>query len=413
MSLGTLLILPGLPAVRTERGGLIVTKKFVDGMISYAERWPGRVCALLNEAAEPTNNLDNVEVLGGLPFEMDAVRFGPEVYRWIDRAGDVSCVLGGPHYLLHGLPLELRRRGIVSVLCSEYSLRTRLDVMRLETRNPLRMLRRAVWEVREELFTTLDVAAAHGIQCNGTPTFNRYRELSASAHLYFDTRVAADSFATPEHQQWRAERLRGKQPLHLAFSGRLLKMKGAHHLVLIAQGLRRRGVDFRMTVCGDGPLARPIQRRLERLGLSASVTLTGTLNFEHELLPMVREQVDLFIAPHVQGDPSCTYLETLACGVPIVGYANEAWCGLLERARVGWKSPLGKPDRLAELIARLDREEIVERSAEALGFAAKHSFERTFSGRIHHLAELVRGHRAFNELAESYDDSLRRDEPSV
>jgi len=219
--------------------------------------------------------------------------------------------------------------------------------------------------------------------------------LSASAHLYFDTRVGSHSLATPEHQQWRAERLRGKRQLHLAFSGRLLRMKGAHHLVPIVHGLRRRGVDFRMTICGDGPLAEPIARGIERLGLSACVTWAGTLDFEHELLPMMREDVDLFVVPHVQGDPSCTYLETLACGVPIVGYANEAWSGLLNRAAVGWKSPIGKPDKLAELIARLDREEIVRRSAEALAFASKHSFDRTFSGRVNHLVDLVHEHRAF------------------
>lgn len=410
MSLGTLLILPGLPAVRTKRGGLIITRKFVDGMRSYAERWPGRVATLLNETTQVSNNLDNIEVMPGepLPFEIDTVKFGSTgMYRRIDQLGDVSCVLGGPHHQLHGLPRELRARGIISVLCSEYSLKTRLDVMRSETRNPIRLLRRAAWEAREEILTLWDVTAAHGVQCNGTPTFNRYRRLSASAHLYFDARTPSNGFATEKHQQLRAERLLGNAQLHIAFSGRLLKMKGAHHLVQIAQSLLRRRLRFRMTICGGGPLAKPIALSIKRAGLSSYVKLAGTLDFERELLPMMREEVDLFMAPHVQGDPSCTYLETLACGVPIVGYANEAWSGLLDRATVGWESPLGKPEKLANLIAGLDRNEIVERSAEALRFASEHSFESTFSRRVDHLVDLVREHRAFREVGYEDPGSVR------
>lgn len=38
---------------------------------------------------------------------------------------------------------------------------------------------------------------------------------------------------------------------------------------------------------------------------------------------------------HRQGDPSCTYLETYACGMPIVGYNNQAHQGILASNNAG------------------------------------------------------------------------------
>lgn len=403
MSLGTLVILPSLAAALTGQGEMVVTRKFLDGMRGYAERWPGPVATLLDTTYKPTNNLDNVKIrpnLHDLPFGIDTVKFGSrDLYRRLDDLG-ATCVLGGPHHRLHGLPKELRSRGIVSVMCSEYSLRTRIDIMRHETRNPLRMVKQAAWETREELLTLMDVAAAHGIQCNGTPTYERYRQVNPNAHLYFDTRTSDDGFATLSDMDQRSARLRDrKRPLHIAFSGRLLRMKGAHHLVKIADGLLDRGVNFRMTICGGGELESSIKREIGLRGLLGRVSMAGVLDFERQLLPMMREQVDLFIAPHVQGDPSCTYLETLACGVPIVGYANEAWSGVLDRATVGWDTPVGKPEKMAELIASLDRRDIESYGKTALRFARDHSFNRTFARRVDHMVDLLREHRSFRRAA--------------
>jgi glycosyltransferase involved in cell wall biosynthesis len=166
-------------------------------------------------------------------------------------------------------------------------------------------------------------------------------------------------------------------------------MKGVHHLTDMAQELSCRKVPYKFSICGGGDLETYLRGEIQRLQLK-DVQLLGNLNFTKELLPLMREQVDLFVAPHIQGDPACTYLETLACGVPIVGYANEAWSGILNRAPVGWSAPVGDPKALARVIASLEKSELAERSLAALQFAKEHSFERTYDARVRHLASCAR-----------------------
>jgi glycosyltransferase involved in cell wall biosynthesis len=124
-------------------------------------------------------------------------------------------------------------------------------------------------------------------------------------------------------------------------------------------------------------------------GLGSVVTFMGNLDFESELLPFMRSEVDLFVCCHRQGDPSCTYLETLACGVPIAGYGNEAWRGLAERSSAGWVTPMKRPRTLASKIASLTDAEIERRSFNGLQFARAHTFETEFERRIEHLKALM------------------------
>src|SRR5207244_5866920 len=86
---------------------------------------------------------------------------------------------------------------------------------------------------------------------------------------------------------------------------------------------------------------------------------------------------------------SCTYLETLACGVPIVGYSNEAWGLLLSTADVGRAAPLDEVVGLARAVAALhaERETLARLSLQAWEFAKAHTFEKTFAARIEHLRE--------------------------
>jgi colanic acid/amylovoran biosynthesis glycosyltransferase len=133
---------------------------------------------------------------------------------------------------------------------------------------------------------------------------------------------------------------------------------------------------------------------IEKNDLEDYVSMKGVMEFKEELIPLVKNQIDLFVCCHTQGDPACTYLETMSCGVPIVGYANEAFTGLIEASRAGWAIQMSRPDLLAIKIAELDsnRELLVEESEKSLAFAAVHTFEKTFQNRISHLREIAKLH---------------------
>ena len=81
----------------------------------------------------------------------------------------------------------------------------------------------------------------------------------------------------------------------------------------------------------------------------------------------------------------------MSCGVPIVGYDNEAFVGVVNYSQTGWFVKMNRPDLLARKIAKLNenREAIVAASYQALEFAKQHTFEKTFQRRIDHIQEVA------------------------
>jgi glycosyltransferase involved in cell wall biosynthesis len=384
----TLLVLPSLKAPMLDDGRIVLTQKFLDGMTEYVRSWDGVVAAIVEPAETASNNLDNVAVAAAaLPFVLDVLPFDDE--RMFGRLAEANVVLGGADYRQNHLAAWCRRVGTPYVMNTEYTLTTRLQIIDAEERNPLRRWRRRYWERNQERAVRRSIAQAAGVQCNGLPTYQAYRELNGRTHLYFDTRVT-DAMLPDEHAlETRLAAMLGGGPLRLAFSGRLIAMKGADHLPQLANELRALGVPFTLSVFGAGDLEPSIRIALSHADQAGAVQLKGTADFKTELMPYFQEAVDLFVCPHRQGDPSCTYLETLSCGVPIVGYANEAWRGLLSVADVGRSVTMNDVSLLARAIVRLhvDRETLARLSLQAWEFAKSHTFEQTFAGRIAHLRQ--------------------------
>ncbi len=386
-----LVLLPSLTAELDDSGRIGITGKFLSGVHAYVEGWDGRVRVLIEGRQGASGNLDDAAVdPATLPFELKVVDYtDPDFGKALEGAGVVH---GGLGHRQNALPQLCAGLGLPFVTASEYTLRTRRQIVRANTRNPLLRVRRELWEYGQEKKNVAAISAAAGIQCNGTPTYDAYRSLTDSM-LYFDTRTKTEEVVEEAALERRlAERVLSGKPLRLAFSGRLDPMKGAHHLPPLAAALKRRGVAFEMSICGGGTVVEQMKRDIDRLQVGDVVTMRGVLDFRAELVPFVREEVDVFVCPHVQGDPSCTYMETFALGVPIVGYDNEAFQGLVELGPVGWLSPLGDVERLADRITWLDcnRESVVERSRFARTLAQDHTMERTFTRRLDHLRALVR-----------------------
>jgi glycosyltransferase involved in cell wall biosynthesis len=263
-----------------------------------------------------------------------------------------------------------------------------LQIARHEVTNPLRLARRALWEVMQERRAQAAISLGDGVQCNGTPTFQVYGKLTARPLLFFDTRTRGETAANGEQlrQRFRERSAGGK--LRLGFSGRLVAIKGVDHLMRVARSLRQRRVPFELSICGSGHLEPAMRRYVAQEGLSDFVHFHGNLEFERELVPFLRDNIDIFLSCHRQGDPSCTYLETMACGVPIVGYNNEAFAGLVEHSGCGWLTPMNRPGAMAGLLASLTSEQIEAESFKSLAFAIEHTFEKEFERRILHLRGL-------------------------
>src|SRR5688572_21736379 len=212
----TLLVLSALRAAAGPDGSFVLTRKFVDGVLEYALRWPGKVMVAVEPALHADSNLDHINVRpSDVAFEL----------RWLnpaDReelqflAGNASVILASLVDKHIGLADLANAIGTPLVFITEYSLQTRRQIIRAETTNALLRWRRERWAIGMEKRYRWAVQHADGIQCNGTPTYEAYRQLNRNPLLFFDTRVRAADVASPETIKARTAELLSGAPLRLA-----------------------------------------------------------------------------------------------------------------------------------------------------------------------------------------------------
>ncbi|MDJ0800845.1 MAG: glycosyltransferase family 4 protein [Calothrix sp. MO_167.B12] len=364
-----------------------MVKKFLDEMVLFSNLWPGRMRVLVEQDPNKSEVMETVAVNPRkLPFDLEIIsvnHLNPATFA--QNKSIVYITMGHRHT---NISKHCQIANVPSIYYCECTLNTRKQIKALNTNNPILRWRRNLWEENQEKKQVQAIKIASGIHSNGIPTYEVYRQINSNALLYFDNRVPQDLLAKNEDIQKRAKYLCDRQqPLRLCFSGRLVKIKGVTHLIDIAQELRELRVPYKMFICGDGELKDEMQSQITVKGLQNFVQLMGSLNFHSQLIPLIKHNIDLFICCHRQGDPSCTYLETMSCGVPIIGYANEAFAGIVEYSQAGWLVHMHEPKLMAKKIAELNnnRPTIKEMSFKALEFASEHYFEKTYEKRVNHL----------------------------
>lgn len=386
----TLAILVSFRIKPLPNNQIVITRKFVEAVLMYQSLWKGRVKVLIEEETDTVDEVDQKVInRNELPFDLEFVAYdSPDLMNHLQNCVVLACA---DHRQNHISQL-CRDHGIPCIYSAEYTLRTRQQIVKVTTPNPIKRLRRYWWAYQQEKRQRRAIAIADGLQCNGFPIFEEYQALNRHPMLYLDTRITEDMVATPDDVQQRASLRSDNQPLQLVFSGRLNEMKGADHLLDVALELKRLHVNYHLYISGAGVLEQLMHQRIQQADLSNEVTMMGVPDFKAEFYPFVKSRIDLFICCHRQGDPSCTYIETMSAGVPIVGYANEAFEKLNQKAGGGWVVPMNRPDLLAQQIAELNqnRADITAKAIAAQQFAQHHTFSETFRRRVHHIEEVCR-----------------------
>ena len=128
-----------------------------------------------------------------------------------------------------------------------------------------------------------------------------------------------------------------------------------------------------------------------RASAGENVQFRGFQRFRSEWLPTVRDEIDLMVMPHVQGDPSCTYFEALGSGAPVLGFENETLTPLVRDHAVGWAVRQGDVDGLLnELTAIIqDPPRLAGARQRGLDLVTENSFELTTQRRMDHIRRTV------------------------
>ncbi len=386
-----LLMIAPAPVIELADGKLKLDIKFVEGMRIHVAQWDGPVSCILKRGVTDIP-FGAIYDPADLDFTLDVVAHEAPI-KVDDLAANDLIFAGADMYdVLHLAAPDQRPAGTKLVYSIEYDLDTRMRIASLErNRSFLRKLRTKAWLLNQERRRRVALRGCNGIQANGYPAFAAYSKLNPKTLLYLDNRMSHAIMATPQEQAARSTHLQSDAPLRLVHSGRLEPMKGGQDLIPVANALHQAGVKFTLDIFGDGSLGPDITIDIARRGLGDMVRIHEPVDFETVLVPFMRQNADLFLSCHRQSDPSCTYLESLGCGIPIVGYQNEMWLNMATRSGGGWAMPLGKivpfVDKVAELAG--NRAAIMKAGQQGLEFARNHAFEVEFSKRMDHLAEIA------------------------
>ena len=238
-----LIVMSPLKGVSRPNHKILLTRKFFDGMALYRDLWKGPVIHVCEPGEEASDNLDNMEVeLEAGPFRTICEEFSDENLGRLLTPG--SLVLASVGQRFNSLSRLCRKAGIPVVYVTEYSLRTRLQIVREYQPTFAHGWWRSWREIKQERAQALAISLANAVQCNGTPTFMAYKSLTPLPHLFFDTRIEETMLATVGQVSARLARLNRDRTLRLVFSGRLKLIKGVDHLPVVESHLRTMGVPF-------------------------------------------------------------------------------------------------------------------------------------------------------------------------
>jgi len=356
---------------RSESGALIIDQKLRSGMEHYARRWPGEVTLAAAAATSAPG-----ATLGATTTIEDELPFGLCLRSdWATAVRDSRPdVLVAP---LISRAVELAEHLTSTIFSAEFTPEDLRDHELSSTRSLMGRTRVRVGSRRRMRQFEKLAQLARGVQCNGYAAYERVGRLSHRPMLYFDTRLTADHVAraraTPREIPEKGPRL--------GFSGRLVRAKGPEFALAVTETLQREGLDPHLDVFGLGEM-RTIFRED-----ASHVDLHGSVPFDPDWTSFVTQHLDLMILPHVQGDPSGTYLESAGCGVPVLGFANVALGPLVKRHRIGWTTPVRDAAALARQAYQVLTHPDEWRAARAAGldFMEEHHVDAEFDRRVAHL----------------------------
>jgi glycosyltransferase involved in cell wall biosynthesis len=129
--------------------------------------------------------------------------------------------------------------------------------------------------------------------------------------------------------------------------GRLVPQKAHARLLEAIAASRRRGVEARFLIVGDGPLRDDLERRAHALGLDGAVRFTGTRSDSRAIIA----RSDLVVFSSDWEGLAVAAIEALAAGVPVIS-TDVAGSAELLSTGAGLVVPRD-PDAIAEAVAGL------------------------------------------------------------
>lgn len=102
----------------------------------------------------------------------------------------------------------------------------------------------------------------------------------------------------------------------LLFVGRLAPEKGINYLVEVMPGVIKEYPDAKLMIIGDGTLREKLKEKVKELKIEKNIIFMDWI--DNKELPKYYATADIFVCPSLREGSPVSYIESLACGTPLI-----------------------------------------------------------------------------------------------
>ncbi|MBI5127068.1 glycosyltransferase family 4 protein [Candidatus Roizmanbacteria bacterium] len=139
--------------------------------------------------------------------------------------------------------------------------------------------------------------------------------------------------------------------VNLLYVGRIVSRKGLQYLLKAFNKIKKDLPKIKLTILGEGPLRESLKEYVRNNSLGRLVDFKGEIIGKEKI--RYYQNADIFCAPYSDESFALTVLEAMACGLPIVGFKNEAFKEILKD--YPYKQFLVEPKDTGELAKALKK----------------------------------------------------------
>lgn len=130
-------------------GKISIAKKFLDRQLLLTELWSAPVRVLVEQDPRKQEMLEQITVGSkDLPFELHVVSYDSLTPAFLLK--DTSVVLTATGYKHNFISKTCKQGDVPCIYYLDYDLKTRKQIIAIETKNPLLRLRRNIWQDNQE-----------------------------------------------------------------------------------------------------------------------------------------------------------------------------------------------------------------------------------------------------------------------
>jgi len=183
-------------------------------------------------------------------------------------------------------------------------------------------------------------------------------------------RVIYNGIDFPSDDQAGVEKPSGTFTIGTA--GRLSREKNQAALIDLAVELKRREIDFRVRIAGEGVLREALEESSRTLGVSESVDFFGFV----EDIDAFMASLDLFVLTSEWEGFGYVLVEAMKAGTPVLAFDVSCIPEIVSDGKNGYLVPFGDIDFLADKVVELHQD---KEKREALGDYAKNDVRIRFN----------------------------------